>query len=170
MNLNKGGLVIALDLLDMDPIVGAKLLKLDFINGDKNILLKALEGRDNIDVVLSDMAPNTSGNRNIDHNRSLELNEAALEFALKWLKKDNNNNNNNVNNINNVINNKENNSNNSSNSNSNNSVFLTKLFQGEGEIEFKKKLHKHFKSVSIIKPEASRQHSYEVYYLARCIK
>lgn len=83
---DKGCKVLALDILDMDELPGVNFFKLDFMD-DKapEILLDALGGA-GVDIVLSDMAPNTTGHKNTDHLRILALVEAAYEFATEVLK------------------------------------------------------------------------------------
>lgn len=77
------GNVIGLDLLEIPPIPGAELLKLDFMDEDAPAKLKALiQGAD---IVLSDMAPNASGQQDLDHLRIVTLVEAAFEFACEVL-------------------------------------------------------------------------------------
>jgi len=82
---NKGK-VVALDILEMDPIPDV-----DFVHGDfrEDAVLEALmatiDGRP-VDLVMSDMAPNTSGVKAIDQPRSIYLCELALELALLVLK------------------------------------------------------------------------------------
>lgn len=77
--VGKKNKVIALDLLDIDPIEGV-----DFIHGDfredhvLDELYKVLDGAA-IDLVMSDMAPNISGNKAMDQPRSVYLAELALE-------------------------------------------------------------------------------------------
>lgn len=84
--LKKKGLIFALDILPMDPIDGV-----DFIQGDfredavLNQLLEKVGGHA-IDLVLSDMAPNTSGVKAVDIPRALYLAEIALDFAKQVLK------------------------------------------------------------------------------------
>ena len=78
------GRVIALDILDMKPISGVEFLKLDFLDASAPERLKALLG-DKADVVLSDMAANTSGHRQTDHLRIMALAEAATAFAREVL-------------------------------------------------------------------------------------
>lgn len=80
------GLVIALDCLPMDPLPGV-----DFIQGDfrEEAVEKALLEKvppHQVDVVLSDMAPNMSGHNAIDIPRAMDLAELALDFAKKTLK------------------------------------------------------------------------------------
>lgn len=80
------GQVIACDILPMDPIAGV-----DFLEGDfreeavLNALLNRLGGA-NVDVVLSDMAPNMSGNKTVDQSRSMYLVELALDMCHQVLK------------------------------------------------------------------------------------
>ena len=88
--LRGNGSLIALDLLPMTGIAGA-----DFIEGDfaENATLAALEnalrGRQ-VDLVLSDMAPNITGVATVDQARAMLLADLALEFAGKWLKPEGN--------------------------------------------------------------------------------
>jgi 23S rRNA (uridine2552-2'-O)-methyltransferase len=75
------GTIVALDLLELEPIDGV-----DFVQGDfrEPEVLAALEGRlggRRVDVVLSDMAPNLSGIASADAARIAELVELAIEFA-----------------------------------------------------------------------------------------
>jgi 23S rRNA (uridine2552-2'-O)-methyltransferase len=78
------GKVVALDLLPMDVIPGATLLEGDFQDeAVERAVLDALDGP--ADLVLSDMAPNTTGHNATDHLRILGLIELALHFAGKVL-------------------------------------------------------------------------------------
>jgi 23S rRNA (uridine2552-2'-O)-methyltransferase len=82
------GRVIALDILDMKPIAGVEFLKLDFLDDAAPERLKALLGgkvRGKADIVLSDMAANTTGHRQTDHLRIMALAEAAAAFAREVL-------------------------------------------------------------------------------------
>ena len=80
--------IIALDILDIEPIDGV-----DFIQGDFreqavfDQLMAALAGT-RVDLVLSDMAPNMSGSKEVDQPRSLYLSELALDMARAVLAKD----------------------------------------------------------------------------------
>ena len=78
------GRVIALDILDMKPIAGVEFLKLDFLDVTASERLKALIGG-KADIVLTDMASNTTGHRQTDHLRILALAEAAALFAREVL-------------------------------------------------------------------------------------
>lgn len=84
--LRGNGRVIALDLLEMDPLPGVEFLQGDF-REDAVLaeLEKMLAGRE-VDLVLSDMAPNISGVSSSDQARMAHLAELALEFSLQWLK------------------------------------------------------------------------------------
>jgi 23S rRNA (uridine2552-2'-O)-methyltransferase len=78
------GRVIAIDILDMDPVPGVDFLKLDFLDPSApDILKQRLGGR--ADVVLSDMAANATGHRKTDHLKIVALVEAAAEFAAEIL-------------------------------------------------------------------------------------
>jgi 23S rRNA (uridine2552-2'-O)-methyltransferase len=83
-SLGERGRVVGLDLLPMEPIPGATLLEGDFQDESvEQAVLAALDGQ--ADLVLSDMAPNTTGHANTDHLRIMVLAELALDFALKVL-------------------------------------------------------------------------------------
>ena len=78
------GRVVGIDLLPVDPIAGAILLVGDFQDLDaERRTLDALAGP--ADLVLSDMAPNTTGHNATDHLRIMALAEIALDFARKVL-------------------------------------------------------------------------------------
>ncbi len=77
--------IFAIDLLPMDSLPG-----LDFIQGDfaDDAVLNALQqrvGDRKVDLVMSDMAPNISGNRSIDQPRAMLLAELSLDFAQQVL-------------------------------------------------------------------------------------
>jgi 23S rRNA (uridine2552-2'-O)-methyltransferase len=78
------GRVVGLDLLPIPPIAGATLLLGDFQDpAAEQAVLAALAGP--ADLVLSDMAPNTTGHSGTDHLRIMGLAELALDFALRVL-------------------------------------------------------------------------------------
>ena len=82
---NKGsGEIVGMDLLPTEPIEGAILLQQDFTTPEAPDMIKALL-HGPADVVMSDMAANTTGVQNIDHLRSMGLVEAAYEFAKEIL-------------------------------------------------------------------------------------
>ena len=78
------GRIIALDILDMKPIPGVEFLHLDFLDNAAPNRLKELLGGP-ADVVLSDMAANTTGHRQTDHLRIMALAEATVQFAREVL-------------------------------------------------------------------------------------
>jgi 23S rRNA (uridine2552-2'-O)-methyltransferase len=78
------GRVVAIDLLDMEPIAGVEFMQLDFLEPDAPEKLKALLGGP-ADIVLSDMAANTTGHTRTDHLRIMALVELAFEFAREVL-------------------------------------------------------------------------------------
>ena len=79
------GRVFALDLLPMNPVTQAQIIVGDFT--EEVVLDELLQslGDRRVDVVLSDMAPNMSGNRSIDQPRAMYLCELALDFARQTL-------------------------------------------------------------------------------------
>ena len=76
--------VVGLDLLAMDPVPGAQFLQGDFNDADMPERLREMLGGP-ADLVLSDMAPNTTGHSATDHLRIIALAEMALEFAERVL-------------------------------------------------------------------------------------
>jgi 23S rRNA (uridine2552-2'-O)-methyltransferase len=76
--------VLAIDLLPIDPIHGATILQGDFTEPEMPERLNTeLDG--GVDLVLSDMAPNTTGHASTDHIRIVALAEMALDFAIQVL-------------------------------------------------------------------------------------
>ncbi len=88
--IGASGRVIALDILAMNPIPGVEFLQLDFLDPSAPERLEAMLGASGgdtakADVVLSDLAANTTGHRQTDHLRIMALAEAAADFARKVL-------------------------------------------------------------------------------------
>jgi 23S rRNA (uridine2552-2'-O)-methyltransferase len=79
------GKVIALDILDMQPIPNVDFIQGDFSTDAALALLLAQLGAAPLNWVVSDIAPNMSGNDSVDVPRSMYLAELALDFALKTL-------------------------------------------------------------------------------------
>ena len=79
-----GGKVVGIDLLETEPIAGAELICQDFTSEGAPEKLKALLGQE-ADIVMSDMAANTTGHQQTDHLRTIGLVEAAYEFAKEVL-------------------------------------------------------------------------------------
>ena len=80
------GKVIALDLLEMQPIKNVEFIQGDF--RDNKVLIEVENKLKNseIDLVISDMAPNISGIKVVDQSAAIYLNELALDFSCNWLK------------------------------------------------------------------------------------
>ncbi len=132
------GRVHSLDLLPMDSIAGVDFIQGDFTEEDIfDELLKLIENRP-VDLVISDMAPNLSGNKAVDQPAVMYLAELAVDLAEKVL--------------------------------TSNGVFIAKLFQGQGFDPFVLQVRTLFNGVSIIKPDASRSRSREVYLVAKGLK
>jgi 23S rRNA (uridine2552-2'-O)-methyltransferase len=79
------GAVVGVDLLAVDPAPPAKIVQADFTEPGCGERLVALLGGP-ADLILSDLAPNTTGHRQTDHLRIVGLVEAAAEFANVALK------------------------------------------------------------------------------------
>ena len=80
------GRVIALDLLDMEPIRNVTFLRGDFSEEQALAALEKELGGRQADLVVSDMAPNISGVGMVDQARSMHLAELALDFSGRYLK------------------------------------------------------------------------------------
>lgn len=84
--IQPGGRLIGLDLLPMDPIPGVTFIQGDFReDGPLAQLIEALEGRQ-VDLVISDMAPNMTGIAITDQAGIMYLAELTLDFAREHLK------------------------------------------------------------------------------------
>ena len=79
------GAVVGVDLLPVDPLAPAIIVQADFTEPGCGEQLAALLGGPP-DLILSDMAPNTTGHRQTDHIRIIGLIEAAVDFARTNLK------------------------------------------------------------------------------------
>jgi 23S rRNA (uridine2552-2'-O)-methyltransferase len=79
------GRVVAIDLLDMEPVPGVEFARLDFLDASAPDTIKTLLAGP-ADVVLSDMAANATGHRPTDHLKIMALAEAAAEIARDTLK------------------------------------------------------------------------------------
>jgi 23S rRNA (uridine2552-2'-O)-methyltransferase len=78
--------IVAIDLLSMDSLPGTEFILGDFT--DETVLGQLLEilGSDKVDLVMSDMAPNSTGSRAVDQPRSMYLAELALDFSRQVLR------------------------------------------------------------------------------------
>ena len=134
------GKLVAIDLLDMEPIPGVHFIKADFSDAaGLSAVIAAIGGPESkVDLVISDMAPNLTGVVITDQARLFTLGELAMDFAVKFLKP--------------------------------NGVFLVKVFQGVGFESYVKTLRANFKRVAAKKPDASRGESRETFLMARELK
>ncbi|MXV44229.1 RlmE family RNA methyltransferase [Saccharibacter sp. 17.LH.SD] len=80
----QAGIVVGVDLLPVDPVDGAEIIEGDFMDDAMPQRLQEMLGGA-ADIVMSDMAPNTTGHAATDHIRIVSLAENALDFALKIL-------------------------------------------------------------------------------------
>ena len=78
------GKVIGIDLLEIEPIIGVDFTVMDFLEADAPDKLKSMLGGE-ADVVMSDMAANTTGHKKTDHLKIVALAELAAEFAREVL-------------------------------------------------------------------------------------
>ncbi|MPQ77019.1 23S rRNA (uridine(2552)-2'-O)-methyltransferase RlmE [Hydrogenovibrio sp. JE_KL2] len=86
MQIGEEGRVFALDILPVDPFAGVTFIQGDFREDEVyQNLLDALDGRD-VDLVMSDMAPNMTGNKGVDIPKSMYLVELCVELAEQVLK------------------------------------------------------------------------------------
>lgn len=79
------GTLIASDILPMDALADVKFIQGDFREAEVFDKIMAEVGDRQVDVVLSDMAPNTAGNSAVDQPRMMYLCELAVDFALETL-------------------------------------------------------------------------------------
>jgi len=84
--LDGRGRIIAMDILEMPAIAGVEFLQGDF--NDEAVLEQLLDmvGPAKVDLVMSDMAPNMMGIADVDHDRSMQLVELAVDFAGRTLR------------------------------------------------------------------------------------
>ncbi len=138
--IGQKGFVLGVDLKEIDPFQEKNVTTMveDIFNTDS--ILKFMKSRnfEKADLVTSDLAPNTSGIRDLDQGRSAELTESAFEIASKVLKKG--------------------------------GSFVAKVFQGEDLYGVMKRLKSSFGKVSLYKPDACRDRSFETYIVATNFK
>jgi 23S rRNA (uridine2552-2'-O)-methyltransferase len=80
------GRVVAMDILPMDPLPGVEFIQGDFTADDAPARLAAVLDGLPVDLVISDMSPNISGEDDVDQARGIHLCELALEFATQVLR------------------------------------------------------------------------------------
>jgi len=123
------GRVVAVDLQPLEIALAANLI---FLQGDALVL--GLSEHAPFDVVLSDMAPSTTGTKLADHARSVELFLGALSICDKWLVRG--------------------------------GSFVGKIFMGEDFPAARDEARKRFEKHRMIRPEATRSVSYEIFVVA----
>jgi 23S rRNA (uridine2552-2'-O)-methyltransferase len=84
--LGDSGRVVALDILEMPTLAGVEFIHGDFREPEPLSRLEATLGGAQVDLVLSDMAPNMSGVEAVDQARSMYLAELARDFADRHLR------------------------------------------------------------------------------------
>ena len=79
-------IIVSVDSKEFKPIKNIKIIKKDIFDKDFILLMKNyfLNG---LDVLVSDAAPSTSGNKFVDHIKSIQLSKKSFEIALKLLNK-----------------------------------------------------------------------------------
>ncbi|KDQ22766.1 hypothetical protein PLEOSDRAFT_1051036 [Pleurotus ostreatus PC15] len=140
------GTIIAVDLLTIPHIQGVHTLKLDFLSPEAEASIEGLlrSGDGKVDVVLSDMAANMTGNTTRDTERSLEICDAVLEFTKRNMRSA------------------------ESIGNRKGGVLLLKHFTHPLLQRFRvDALEPNFNDVKFIKPAASRSQSSEGYWLCQ---
>jgi 23S rRNA (uridine2552-2'-O)-methyltransferase len=84
------GNVIALDLLKIEPINGVNFIQLDFFQNNASLIIKEnlqkINAQSKCDIILSDMASNTTGDKKTDHIRIINLAEEALKLSMEILR------------------------------------------------------------------------------------
>ena len=78
--------VIALDLLPIDALPGVEFIQGDFTEEAVLARLEGALGNSRADLVMSDMAPNITGNKSVDKPRSMYLAELAFDLAKQTLR------------------------------------------------------------------------------------
>ena len=77
--------VVGIDLLEVEPVTGSQLIQMDFMDPKAPARIKSLLGG-SPDLVMSDLAANTTGHRSTDHLKTVALVEAAADFAMETLR------------------------------------------------------------------------------------
>lgn len=126
------GRVVAIDL---SPMRFSHPRVTFFQKGIEEADLSSVLKEGEADIVLSDMAPKTTGIHDTDVARSMELATLALETAKRYLKPE--------------------------------GSFVAKLFMGDSFEEFDQAIKALFRSVRKIRPESTRKHSREIFFVAR---
>ncbi|HEX7037838.1 MAG TPA: RlmE family RNA methyltransferase [Pseudomonadales bacterium] len=130
-----GGLLVVCDLRPVSAGADTVVIEGAYGEPETDRRIEAALGGEAVDLVLSDMAPNMSGNRTTDQARAMYLADLALDAAERWLKPG--------------------------------GALVVKLFQGEGTDAYVAALKERFEKARLVKPQASRPESREVYAVAQ---
>jgi len=88
--VGENGKIIGIDLSYIKPIKGIQFIQDDLTKKSTILKIKKIVGENGVDVILSDMSPNISGNYSIDHANSIYLCKQSLNLADQILKKNGN--------------------------------------------------------------------------------
>ncbi len=80
------GLIISVDLLDMKPLEGVHFIQGDFTKADTLARMNDALAGQRVDMVVSDVAPEMSGQKMVDQARIISLNDMVLDFAVHRLR------------------------------------------------------------------------------------
>jgi len=80
------GRIVALDILPMAELPGVEFIEADFGTDEALERVKAALGSHKVDLVMSDMAPNMVGIADVDHARSMNLVDLAVDFSVQVLR------------------------------------------------------------------------------------
>lgn len=78
--------VVGIDILETEPVGTADIIQMDFMDEAAPDQLISMLGGQKPDLVMSDLAANTTGHKNTDHLKTVALVEAAAEFAMQTLR------------------------------------------------------------------------------------
>ena len=84
-NIITNGKILSIDIKDMEPIKNVKFIKRDILEEEtKNVVINYFDGK--LDVIISDMAADTTGNKSLDSIRTNQISADVINFAKKTLK------------------------------------------------------------------------------------
>ena len=86
-NINKNGTNVALDILQTKSISNCQIFKGDFTNEEVQTDLMKLFRYEKVDIIMSDIAENSTGSKSLDSMRSNLMSLNVIKFANKYLKK-----------------------------------------------------------------------------------
>lgn len=131
-----GGFVLGLDTLEIKPVAKNVITCICDIMQSAEVERCIREVRwEKVDLIVSDVMPNTTGIKIVDRQKSIELSNRVFEIAKTYLKPG--------------------------------GYLVMKIFEGEGFAGFLKNLGAYFSGVKIVKPQASRGSSREMYVVCR---